>query len=211
MAGNRYTNEQQRIIEVAGILVGESGLGSFRIESLSERLGYTRQNIYRYFPNKKAILSAVIVEGSRSVASRIAGELESVDLPYDEQLIEGILIACDYLRGENRRGAYAGEQLAYATRLFMENADAVQQVMLEFLEPLLAQAKSRGELYLSMGYEDIAGWLFQVALSEMLCTEYQDRESRRQFLLKMFSPSINAKKARANVTIEDVHRSHIKL
>lgn len=206
----RHNTERKRIVDVATALIREQGLGNFRIDALSERLGYSRQNIYRYFQGKQAILDAVMVEGCRAMASTIANEPAAVDAPFDEQLIDGILVACDFLRGGKQLDSYAGVNLSLGVRLFMANAESVQEVLLEFLIPLFDIAKQRGELYLNMSYADITRWIFQVAVYQLLDAEYESREARRDFLLKMLSPAINAKKARANATIDSVHPSHVR-
>ncbi len=190
-------------------MINENGLSNFRIDTLSENLGYSRQNIYRYFSNKRAILDAVIIEGSRSMAIIIAEQLADNDAPFDEQLIEGVLLACDLIRGDKQLGSYIGTNLSFAAKLFMENAEGVQKALLVFLEPILVEAKKKGELYLHVRFEDITKWLFQIVLSQLLIAEYEDRESRKQFLLKMFSSSVNAKKAKANATIDNIQMNNI--
>lgn len=191
-------------------LIEEAGLNNFRIETLCERLGYSRQNIYRYYANKRAILDAVIVEGARTLAIIIAEKLTDNEAPFDEQMIEGIMIACDIIRGDRQISSYSGKNLPFSAQLFMENADAVQQALLVFLEPTYIEAREKGEIYLNMSFRDITKWLFHVVLAELAFAHYESRESRKEFLLKMFSPSINAKKAQANATKDSVHPSHIR-
>ena len=211
MSSQRHSIEKKRIIEVASRLVEEQGLSHFKIDALSERLGYSRQNIYRYFPNKQAILNAMIIEGSRSMAVAISQLLaDKHDAPFDEQLIEGLLTGCDMIRANKNIGSYAGENLSSGIRLFIDNAAGVRETLQVFLDPIYDEAKQRGELYLNMSYEDITRWLFQLAVAELVTFRQESRESRRDFLLKMFSPSINAKKARANATVDNVHHSHIR-
>lgn len=211
VSSQRHSREKRRIIDVATTLIAEQGLGHFKIEALAERLGYTRQNIYRYFPNKQAILNAVIIEGSRTMAVAIAQlQADYQEAPFDEQLIDGVLTACAMIRAEKSLGSYAGENLSAGIRLFMDNAVGVRETLQVFLEPLFEQAKQRGELYLNMSYDDITRWLFQVVVSELVVAQKESRAERKAFLLKMFSPSINAKKAGANATIDNVHSSHMR-
>ena len=112
------------------------------------------------------------------------------------------------MRGVRHLNSYSGAHLSSGVRLFLANAESVQAVLLEFLRPLLDTAKQRGELYLNMGYADITRWIFQVAEYQLIDAEYESRETRRQFLLTMLSPAINAKKARANATTDSVHHPH---
>ncbi|MFT4517804.1 MAG: AcrR family transcriptional regulator [Halioglobus sp.] len=206
----RHNSARTRIVEVAIRLIEEKGLTGFRIEALCQELGYTRQNLYRYFPGKRAILDAVIIESSKTMALLVAQQLGDLDGPFDEKLIEGVMIACDFIRDNPHRVSYSGRNQPLATALFMENAEGVQQALAAYLQPIYDEAKSRGELYLNMSYDDITKWLFHLVLSEVVSTPYESRESRKQFLLKMFSPSINAKKAQINATVHDVHSSHLR-
>jgi AcrR family transcriptional regulator len=207
---DKHYNEKNRIIKTATKLIDLHGLAQFKIDTLSEHLGYSRQNIYRYYPSKKAILNAVIIEGSRTLATAISSKLNNEDKPFDEQLIEGILIACDLLRDEKILGSYMGKNASQSFKLFMENAGEIQQALLVFLEPIYEDAKKKGELYLSMSFEDITKWLFHVVVSEIALTSYESRASRKIFLLKMFSPSINAKKARTIATSDDINGRHLR-
>ncbi len=108
MSNQRRNNATSRIIEQATLLIEEQGLSNFRVDTLAERLDYSRQNLYRYFPNKKAILDAVVIEGSRAMAIAIAEQLENLDSPFDEQLIEGVLIASDIINGDQQINSYRG-------------------------------------------------------------------------------------------------------
>ena len=203
MSTKRHGNERKRIVELASALIGEQGLGDFRIDALSERLGYSRQNIYRYYPGKQAILDAVVVEGCRSMAEAIAREMSALDqLTFDERLIEGILLACDLLRGGRKLESYAGVNLSQGVRLFMANAEAVQGVLGEYLQPVFERARKQGVLYGHMSDADLTRWVFQTAVYQLIDAEYQSREARKRFLLAMFSPSINASKARCRVAGE---------
>ena len=208
--GERHSAEKKRIVDVATALISEQGLDNFRIDTLCERLGYSRQNVYRYFQGKQAILDAVVVDGCRTMAEAIAGQQSALDEPFDEQIIDGILLACDFLRGGRQLNSYSGANLSSGVRLFMANAEPVQEVLLEFLRPLFDTAKQRGELYLNMSYTDITRWIFQVAVYQLIDADYESREARRHFLLTMLSPAINAKKARANATIDSVHHTHVR-
>ena len=202
MSKQRHRSQKKRIVDVATALIAEYGLSNFRIDTLSDRLGYSRQNIYRYYASKQAILDAVIVEGCRSMAESIAEELTEQGASFDEQLIEGLLLACDRIRGDAKIDSYSGKNLSFSIRLFMKNAEPVQEVLLGFLEPLFEEARKRGELYASMSNADITHWLFRTAVSELIMANYECRESRKRCLLTMFSPSINARKARASATEE---------
>lgn len=205
MSDQRRSNERKRIVEVASALIGEQGLGNFRIDALSERLGYSRQNIYRYFPGKQAILDAVVVDGCRSMAEAIAREMGALDqVAFDERLIEGILLACDLLRGGRQLESYAGVNLSQGVRLFMANAEAVQGVLQEYLQPLFERARQQGVLYAHMSDADLTRWVFQTAVYQLIDAQYQSREARKRFLSTMFSPSINASKARCRVASEAV-------
>ena len=198
LSNTRHVNEKKRIIDTATEIIAANGLGNFRIDTLTEKLGYSRQNIYRYYPSRRAILDAVIVEGSRAMALKIGELLTDKSLPFDEQIIEGVLIACQIIHGDRNTESYSGKNLAVAINLFMENATGVQQALHVYLEPIYSDAKAKDEIYTSMSYKDITKWLFQIVLSELLSFPYETIEVRRQFLLKMFSPSINAKKAKEN-------------
>jgi AcrR family transcriptional regulator len=82
LPSERRCKERKRIVEEASGLINALGLRNFRIDTLSERLGYSRQNIYRYYPGKQAILDAVVVEGCRALGESIVLEQTAVDSPF---------------------------------------------------------------------------------------------------------------------------------
>jgi AcrR family transcriptional regulator len=99
-----------RILEVSAELLEEVGVDGFNTNLLAERAGFGTRAIYRYFPNKLAILVA-LTEEFRSAEKAWIGDLRRLDSPGDwrgaaDQAIEG------YYRAAARQHGYAALRAA---------------------------------------------------------------------------------------------------
>jgi AcrR family transcriptional regulator len=68
-----------RLVEAARHSVAERGLGAVSVDEIAERAGYSRGAFYANFPNKEAVLLAVLRE-------HMEGEIAEVRSLFDEQL-----------------------------------------------------------------------------------------------------------------------------
>jgi AcrR family transcriptional regulator len=65
-------DEVQQIIDAAFHEFGERGLASARLDDIAKRAGVAKGTIYLYFPNKEAVIVALMEETSEYVAEALA-------------------------------------------------------------------------------------------------------------------------------------------
>ncbi len=68
-----------RLVEAAGRAVAERGLGAVSVDEIAERAGYSRGAFYANFPDKEAMLLAVL-------RGHMEGEIRAVRSLFDEKL-----------------------------------------------------------------------------------------------------------------------------
>ena len=75
----------QRLLDAAAELVEEQGLESLTTNRIAERAGVNIASLYQYFPNKEAIVAALVESWLQDV-TRLLGEVLvlKVDMPIEE-------------------------------------------------------------------------------------------------------------------------------
>lgn len=67
------TERQAEILDHAFALIEESGLGRLTLRRVAERVGFTEAAIYRHFPNKAALVDALL----RTLGGRLLGPIRA--------------------------------------------------------------------------------------------------------------------------------------
>ncbi|UEM19292.1 TetR/AcrR family transcriptional regulator [Skermanella mucosa] len=65
---------QQRLLEVAGELVGEAGVAALTIEAVAKRAGVSKGGLLHHFPSKQALLAAMV----ETMAERFARTADGI-------------------------------------------------------------------------------------------------------------------------------------
>lgn len=84
----------RRIIEVARRGIDDRGAVS--VSEVAQRLGVTRQTVYRYFPTHEALLAATALSAVGAFLDRLAAQLGSITDP-TEAVVEGIAYTLEEL------------------------------------------------------------------------------------------------------------------
>lgn len=92
-----HAQTRDEILDAAAALVTEQGVEEFSLNDLATRAGFgSAASLYRYFPNKQAILEALTERSLERLAIHLRRVPES--LPADEQIVELCLAYLDYTR-----------------------------------------------------------------------------------------------------------------
>lgn len=73
--GDRPSDLRERIMEVAGEIVGEQGLDALSMRAIAVRIGYSPGTIYLYFRDKDELLLSVMNEGFKRMEATMRREL----------------------------------------------------------------------------------------------------------------------------------------
>lgn len=89
-----------RILRVAGEIL-DSGEQSMTIMRVAERLGVTRQTVYRYFEGTDALLAAAANDAAVEFLDGLAEAMQGIGDP-GEAVVEGIALTLERLRASRR-------------------------------------------------------------------------------------------------------------
>ncbi len=88
------------ILQAGSLLLREEGVGALTTNRIAERAGVSIGSLYRYFPNKAAIVAAICDAETR----REANGLASAEWPFDRLALEDALVELvDYQLERHRR------------------------------------------------------------------------------------------------------------
>jgi AcrR family transcriptional regulator len=92
-----HARTRDEILDAAAALLTTQGVEAFSLNDLASRAGFgSAASLYRYFPNKQAILEALTARSLERLAVHLRRVPES--LPADEQIVELCLAYLDYTR-----------------------------------------------------------------------------------------------------------------
>lgn len=161
---------QDRILQAAASCFRERGVEGTSMGDIASAAGLQRPNLYRYFPNKEAVVLAALMRETRAVHAERRARLRLAG-PVGRLLVESLVSGQELARGDELiRFAMSGE----AAQL---TADLVRSEQLLFdeekvyWEPLLAYGRERGELRDDLSDDEIIRWFF---VSQFLMFSHED-------------------------------------
>jgi AcrR family transcriptional regulator len=161
---------QDRILRAAAACFRERGVEGTSMADIATAAGLQRPNLYRYFPNKEAVVLEVLMRETRAVHAerralvRLAGPVGPL---LAESLVSGQALARD---DELIRFAMTGEA-AEMTAGLVRSESLLFAVEKAYWEPLLAYGRERGELRDDLTDDEIVRWFF---VSQFLMFSHED-------------------------------------
>ncbi len=135
--GRLWANERgQQLIEVATRILGDEGVDGVRIPEVAAAAGVTRPTVYKHFPNRQALLIAILESYGKKLQQRFddaLGDSEKLKLSDALQRVFGAI--CDSIEDEGE-GAW---NLLSSSGPDPEVERVAQQVRRQLIEPWLAR------------------------------------------------------------------------
>lgn len=184
-AGDRPTGPEDaraRLLEAAGHCLQRYGLEKTGISDVASEAGVTRRTVYRYFPDRDALISAALVRGVQDFAARARALLASFESP-GEMVVEGLAFAVRELP----RDPLLGRVLEDGSTLLTETSfPAARAVLSPVLQPLSDAADWSPE------QADECGELIMRLALSLIASPRPDRgeEALRVFLRRRLLPSL---------------------
>jgi AcrR family transcriptional regulator len=156
---------RQQIVDAASMCVRRAGFHGASMAEIAQAAGLSVGQIYRYFENKEAIVSAIVAQDVAEMRDKFS-ELQSSDEPLLEAVIDGCSQAVDE-HYDLERSALMLEVLAEAARnprvaAILQAADAEERgfahdILRQVLPPGCSERElaARGEV-LSMLFDGMA-------------------------------------------------------
>jgi AcrR family transcriptional regulator len=150
----------ERILDAAERCLRQLGLHRVSMGDVATQAGVSRGSVYRYFPDRRALLDAVL---ERSADRFVAGSTASVDRrrTLAAQVGEAAVFILEHRRDDT---LLTGEESLLATLLSVRVHGLLER-WVEFWLPRLADAAARGEVRSDLDPRQAAEWIVRLMLS----------------------------------------------
>lgn len=174
----------QLLLEAAGRCIERRGCTRISMAEVAEEAGVTRSTLYRYFPNRIDLITALLLSRAEGFVSASAAALPDPDSAA-ASLSPMILQPVEKARTSALSVAlFAPESEGIAVSVEMES-DAVFDIAMRHYGPVLSRWQASGQLYGDLEIETIIRWITALALV-LLSSPWRELtpEERRTFVDK---------------------------
>lgn len=142
----RHDENLRKILDAAMLLVEEGGLRALSVNKLAAAVDYTPGALYRYFPSKDALLSALVARVLEELRAHFGSALE-LAAPRTQPLSRVVLLTAAYrafARWEPARFGLLAMSMAEPKVLLEEPADVAPVVLaaMNAMEPIASTLES---------------------------------------------------------------------
>jgi AcrR family transcriptional regulator len=181
-----------RILEAAREVFARDGIRGARMGKIAEAAGCARATLYRYFPNKEALLHAYMVRVARdfdAVLERQLRDLRSLG----DRLVEAVAVSVQLIQEREDVAPFFSEEGLGLTAQLTSGAAAMREELVRRIERESSSDRIRGTLRAEVSAEDAAEWVTRTILSfSLLPPEARSEASLRKYLRKMLLPALIA-------------------
>jgi AcrR family transcriptional regulator len=191
---------RERLMDAAEACVEQYGIAKTTMDDIAKMAGVSRPTVYRHFSDRDNLILAVVMRRSRMLAGRAVKAIGRYDT-FPDQLVEGLLFMVEKGRKDPFvRLLVAPEHMNLANRILGGNLPA--ELTYEIWEPILVEARERGELRPDLDFGAVSRWLTYLIVLLLGRFEVDDdvdaqREMLRTFVVPAFVPDAPAAPARS--------------
>lgn len=175
---------RERLMDAAEACVEQYGVAKTTMDDIAKMAGVSRPTVYRHFSDRDSLILAVVMRRSRMLvgrATKIIARYES----FPDQLVEGLLFLVEKGRKDPFvRLLVAPEHLELANRILGGNVPV--SLTHEMWEPILTEARERGELRADLDFDAISRWLTYLIILLLGRFATDDDVATQREMLKTF-------------------------
>lgn len=183
---------RERLMDAAEACFDRYGVGKTTMDDIAKMAGVSRPTVYRHFDDRDTLILAVVMRRSRALSDR-AVKFIRTQATFEDQLVEGLLFLVEKGRKDPFvRLLVTPEHVELATRILGGNSAPVE-LTYEMWEPILAEARDRGDLRADLDTRAICRWLTYLIILLLGRYDVEDnvadqREMLRTFVVPAFLP-----------------------
>lgn len=179
-----------RILKAARDAFERDGLRGARMGRIAELAGCSRATLYRYFPNKEALLQGYMTRVAEEVWVVIDARLrESRSL--DWRLVEAVATSVEWIRAREELAPFFNAEGIGLTVELTAHLSPVYERMVLHLESESQSERIQGRLRPEISAEEAAEWLIFVILAlSAFQAEGRSGAKLREYLQKMLVPTL---------------------
>lgn len=179
-----------RILEAAGGVFVRDGIRGARMGKIAEAAGCARATLYRYFPNKEALLHAYMVRVAKDFRAVLDERLRGLR-SLGDRLVEAVAVSVELIQEREDVAPFFSEEGLGLTAQLTSNAAALRQQLARQLQNESRSDRTQGELRGEVSPEEAADWLTRVIFSfSVLPAEARSGKALRKYLEKMLIPAL---------------------
>jgi len=179
-----------RILEAARHVFMSDGIRPARMGKIAEIAGCSRATLYRYFPNKDALLQAYMMRVAEEVWEILSNRLGGMT-SFGERLVEATAISIELIGEREEIAPFFNEEGMGLTAQLASNTSAVRGLMVDRIGDESSSAELRGQLRSEVSPEEAAEWVLGTIFAiSVLPTEKRSAAALREYLRKMLVPSL---------------------
>jgi AcrR family transcriptional regulator len=203
--GNTLSSDAEvargQLMDAAEACFEKYGIAKTTMDDIAKMAGVSRPTVYRHFSDRDGLILAVVMRRSRQLIDRAQKFLRKQS-SFEEQVVEGLIFLVD----KGRKDPFVGllvspEHMDLANQIVGASSAAVD-LAYEMWEPILIEARDRGELREDIEFRAIATWftyliLLLVGRGDLEPDVDAQRELLRTFVMPAFVPAVAAAPVRA--------------
>jgi len=186
---------RETLMDAAESCFDKYGIGKTTMDDIAKMAGVSRPTVYRHFSDRDTLILAVVMRRSRQLIDR-AQKFMRRQPTFDDQLVEGLL----FLVEKGRKDPFVRllvnpEHMEMANRI-LGGSSAPVELSYELWEPILADARDRGEVRADLDFAEVSRWLTYVTI--LLLGRFdiaEDLDAQRAMLRTFVTPAFAPVKA----------------
>ena len=168
------------------------GIGKTTMDDIAKMAGVSRPTVYRHFDDRDTLILAVVMRRSRQLIERAQKHIRKYGT-FEEQLVEGLMFTVDKGRKDPFVGLLVTPAHMDLVNQILVGSTAAVDLAYEMWEPILIEARERGELNPDLDFRAIATWITYLTLlligrGDIEPDVGSQRELLRTFVTPAFAP-----------------------
>lgn len=182
----------ERILEAASGVFSREGIRNARMGKIAEAAGCSRATLYRYFPNKEALLHAYMLHIARDFRTILSDRLRGMRA-LGKRIVEAVAVSAELIQSREDVAPFFTEEGVGLTAQLTANAAAMRDQLATQLEQESCSPKIQGQLRADVTPAEAAEWVTRAIFSlATVPVEARSGPALRKYLRKMLIPALIA-------------------
>jgi AcrR family transcriptional regulator len=179
-----------RILEAAGRVFVREGIRGARMGKIAEAAGCARATLYRYFPNKEALLHAYMVQVAKGFGEVLNDRLRGLR-SLGDRLVEAVAVSVELIQEREDVAPFFSEEGLGLTAQLTSNAAVMREQLTRQIESESSSGRIQGRLRDDVSPAEAAEWVTRAIFSfSVLPVEARSADELRKYLRKMLVPAL---------------------
>ena len=179
-----------RILEAAGRVFVRDGIRGARMGKIAEAAGCARSTLYRYFPNKEALLHAYMVQVAKGFGEVLNDRLRGLR-SLGDRLVEAVAVSVELIQERDEVAPFFSEEGLGLTAQLTSNAAVMREQLTHQIESESSSRRIQGRLRDDVSAAEAAEWVTRAIFSfSVLPVEARSADELRKYLRKMIVPAL---------------------